>query len=184
MPTHNDETLHDRYTRDHLTHLARLATMTPDQIAAMELDLHNAIAEVGRLRVQLPSQGGEAVEVVAYGDKQQLSALKNECSASCAVWNAPGRNREPLMTVDQHNRIVADVRANRDAVLKVMRAKEMLPKCEDATPAGSRVVPVELLEVCVKRWSILANEFITGSPSYEEEQLQIGKLRALLEVKP
>lgn len=57
MPTHNDETLHDRYTREHLTHLARLAMMTPDQIAAMELDLHNALAEVGRLRAKLPSQG-------------------------------------------------------------------------------------------------------------------------------
>ena len=61
MPTHNDETLHDRYTREHLTHLARLATMTPDQIAAMELDLHNALAEVDRLRARLPSQGDEAV---------------------------------------------------------------------------------------------------------------------------
>jgi hypothetical protein len=69
-----------------------------------------AIAEVvekWNARAQLPSQGGEAVEVVAYGDKQQLNALKSECSASCAVWNSPGRNREPLMTVAQHQCILA-----------------------------------------------------------------------------
>ncbi|MFA7188488.1 MAG: hypothetical protein WC117_00200 [Sphaerochaetaceae bacterium] len=65
------------------------------------------LAENAALRAQLPSQGGETVEVVAYGDKQQLNALKSECSASCAVWNAPGRNREPLMTVAQHQRILA-----------------------------------------------------------------------------
>jgi hypothetical protein len=50
---------------------------------------------------------GEAVEVVAYGDTDQLAALNKESSASCAVWNRPGRNRTALMTVAQHNRIMA-----------------------------------------------------------------------------
>lgn len=64
MPTHGDETLHDRYAREHADHMARLAKLTPEQIAEMELSLHNALAEVDRLRAQLPSQGGEAVEVL------------------------------------------------------------------------------------------------------------------------
>lgn len=62
MPTYCDETLHDRYAREHADHLARLAKMTPEQIAEMELSLHNAMAEVDRLRAKA-SQGGEAVEV-------------------------------------------------------------------------------------------------------------------------
>lgn len=60
MPTHNDETLHDRYAREHADHMARLAKMTPEQIAEMELSLHNAMAEVDRLRANA-CQGGEAV---------------------------------------------------------------------------------------------------------------------------
>lgn len=60
MPTYGDETLHERYAREHADHMARLAKMTPEQIAEMELDLHNALAEVDRLRAQA-SQGGEAV---------------------------------------------------------------------------------------------------------------------------
>ncbi len=60
MPTYNAETLHDRYAREHAGHLARLAKMTPEQIAEMELSLHNALAEVDRLRTKA-NRGGEAV---------------------------------------------------------------------------------------------------------------------------
>jgi hypothetical protein len=45
MPTYGDETLRDRYAREHADHMARLAKMTPEQIAEIELDLHNALAE-------------------------------------------------------------------------------------------------------------------------------------------
>lgn len=76
MPTHNDETLHDRYAREHADHMARLAKMTPEQIAEMELSLHNAMAELDRLRAQLPSQGGEAVAM-----RQRFSQIEDEIMA-------------------------------------------------------------------------------------------------------
>lgn len=110
MPTHNDETLHDRYTREHLTHLARLATMTPDQIAAMELDLHNTLAEVGRLRAQQPSQGGEAVEVVAWRVSHPDTVWK-VYEKNPESWAAGDFEIQTLMTVAQHQRIVAAITA-------------------------------------------------------------------------
>ena len=39
------------------------------------------------------------------------------------------------MSVNQHQRIVADLTANRDALLNVMRARKMLPKCEPSPDA-------------------------------------------------
>jgi hypothetical protein len=64
MPTHNDETLHDRYAREHADHMARLAKMTPEQIAEMELSLHNAMAELERLRDQQAKRIGELEELL------------------------------------------------------------------------------------------------------------------------
>ena len=105
MPTYGDETLHDRYAREHADHLARLAKMTPEQIAEMELSLHNAMAEVDRLRANA-CQGGEAVEVVAYHGKDPDGGegfvgarWPNAFGEDCIV--------EPLMTVAQHQRILA-----------------------------------------------------------------------------
>lgn len=81
-----------------------------------------------------PSQGGEAIDVVAYRGKDPDGGegfvgarWPDAFGEDCIV--------EPLMTVAQHNRIIADVRSNRDAVLKVMRAKEMLPKCTPSIDA-------------------------------------------------
>ena len=85
-------------------------------------------------RAQLPSQGGEAVEVVAYhgirpdsGEGFVGARWPNAFGQDCIV--------EPLMTVAQHQRIVADLTANRDALLNVMRARKMLPKCEPSLDA-------------------------------------------------
>jgi hypothetical protein len=59
-----------------------------------------------------PVQG----EAVAYGDTDQLAALNKESSASCAVWNRPGRNRTALMTVAQHNRMMAAAKPDAELV--------------------------------------------------------------------
>lgn len=59
MPTYGDETLHERYQREHADNLARLAKMTPEQIAEMELSFHNQIAE---LQTQLRLAAGDADE--------------------------------------------------------------------------------------------------------------------------
>lgn len=40
----------------------------------------------------------EQGEAVAYINQQQLKALRQDCSATCSVWNESGRNRIPLYT--------------------------------------------------------------------------------------
>ena len=53
MPTNHDETLRERYAREHEIELATLAKMKPEQIHEMSLELHNALAERDTLRQQL-----------------------------------------------------------------------------------------------------------------------------------
>lgn len=107
MPTYCDETLHDRYAREHADHMARLAKMTPEQIAEMELSLHNAMAEVDRLRAKA-SQEGEAVEVVGWACHFQIEVLRHV--PLTGGMKVSGREREryhiPLMTVAQHKRMM------------------------------------------------------------------------------
>ena len=89
-------------------------------------------------------QGGESVEVVGYGCEGQMEVLKHV--PLTGGMKVSGREREkysvPLMTVAQHQRILADVRANRAAVLKVMQARKLLPKCEPSPDA-------ELVRQCI-----------------------------------
>jgi len=49
MPTFHEETLQQRYERERRDHLARLATLTPEQIAEMEMKLHNASAQCDQM---------------------------------------------------------------------------------------------------------------------------------------
>lgn len=56
MPTHNDETLHDRYIREHLASIRMLK---------------NRISE---LRDRLPYADGQAY----YDDKRKIAALQSE----------------------------------------------------------------------------------------------------------
>ena len=80
-----------------------------------------------KARAQLPSQGGEAVEVFAYGSSEGYQPVLPRQSIGSNGERMPYYDI-PLMTVAQHNRIMSDVRANRDAVLKVMQARKLLPK--------------------------------------------------------
>lgn len=72
-------------------------------------------------RAQQSSQGGEEVEVVAWANPGDL--VQDGYSHSFGVSSEEYAGRIPLMTVAQHNRIMAA-----------------------ATLADSRVVPVDLLE--------------------------------------
>ena len=104
-------------------------------------------------RAQLPNQGGEAVEVVAVafitraeksGPKIAITLKKEDAEKQHKNWLSMSKiiTTEPLMTVAQHSRIVADLTANRDALLNVMRARKMLPKCEPSPDA-------ELVRQCI-----------------------------------
>jgi hypothetical protein len=82
------------------------------------LDPHRDAVDWGMVCDAFHAQSAEPVqgEAVAYGDTDQLAALNKESSASCAVWNRPGRNRTALMTVAQHNRIMAAAKPDAELV--------------------------------------------------------------------
>lgn len=62
MPTSHDETLQQRYARERQMYLGQLAQMTPQEIADLDLQLHNALAQ----RDQLLAALERAVERQAY----------------------------------------------------------------------------------------------------------------------
>lgn len=53
MPTNHDETIAQRYEREGREHLDMLAKMTPEQIRDLELQAHNALCDVDRLRSEI-----------------------------------------------------------------------------------------------------------------------------------
>lgn len=52
MPTNCDETVAERYERDHEVYLNILARMTPQEIFDLECRHHNALAKIDQLEVQ------------------------------------------------------------------------------------------------------------------------------------
>ena len=97
MPTNHDETLAERYMRELQTELAIYSRMTPEQIGAMAVDLHNALAERDAALAELAT-----VKKVAYGNlelldetellKAELAALKGGQEAvAWAVCREPGK---------------------------------------------------------------------------------------------
>jgi predicted deacylase len=65
MPTNGDETLSQRYQREHAEHLARLAEMTPEQMAAIVLDLHNAQASMDKATTLLAEARSRLADVAS-----------------------------------------------------------------------------------------------------------------------
>lgn len=84
MPTNHDESPLQRQERDHQSYLAMLAKMTPEQIAGLELQLHNALAECERLR--------EAMEghVLVTGERIERHAT--------TAWECPPQSRVILVS--------------------------------------------------------------------------------------
>lgn len=79
MPTNHNETLAERYMRELQTELAIYSRMTPEQIGAMAVDLHNALAERDAALAELAT-----VKKVAYGNLELLDEtelLKAELAA-------------------------------------------------------------------------------------------------------
>lgn len=88
MPTFVDETLRDRYAREHADHMARLARMTPEQIAELELSLHNALAERDALAAdnQRQRQALERLTIAAMdADIGYLDAAISNAEAALAA---------------------------------------------------------------------------------------------------
>ena len=132
---------------DGLRHAKGMAAINDARANGAAETIQHLRDDIAELRAPLPSQGGEAVEVVAYRytSSQRLGG-KWHYQESFPKWDDRkvselGQMGE-LMTVAQHNRIMSDVRASRDAGLKVMQARKLLPKCEPSPDAEL----VELLQ--------------------------------------
>jgi len=134
MPTNHDETLHERYAREHQAHLAIYARMTPEQISDMATELHNALARLAALSQQPePTDTYTAVDMVtaaAQGFRDGQAAVEPapaqderktfevEIPDISAIYDGrsfiPYRSLEAgerLMTVAQHLRIEKQLRA-------------------------------------------------------------------------
>lgn len=53
MPTHQDETLPQRYAREHQDYLRLCGSMTAEQVADIQLQLHNSLAREQALQQRL-----------------------------------------------------------------------------------------------------------------------------------
>lgn len=53
MPTHQDETLPQRYAREHRDYLKLCGSMTAEQVADIQLQLHNSLAREQALQQRL-----------------------------------------------------------------------------------------------------------------------------------
>lgn len=78
MATHNDETLHERYAREHETELAIMAKMKPEDIYALSLELHNANASCDALRAEAEALRAENERLIEYSRQQQEHQEKTE----------------------------------------------------------------------------------------------------------
>ena len=160
-----------------------------------------------RKRAQLPSQGGESVEVVGYGCEGQMEVLKHV--PLTGGMKVSGREREkysvPLMTVAQHQRILAASAGSAEPVAWHTEdhltdksattydpeiAKRWRAKGWPVTPlythpadqvADGVVVPVQLLKIIEQSWRIP-----NGCPKSVSEEVGeiisngLAELRALL----
>lgn len=88
MPTHNNETLFERYVREHQDMLAIYAAMTPDQIHDMAVELHNALAQRDALLAALKEiliDADLAGEKTSLGDVDaHLERIRAEARAAIA----------------------------------------------------------------------------------------------------
>lgn len=63
MPTHQDETLPQRYAREHQDYLKLCGSMTAEQVADIQLQLHNSLAREQALQQRLTA-ADERVDVL------------------------------------------------------------------------------------------------------------------------
>jgi hypothetical protein len=76
MPTHQDETLPQRYAREHQNYLKLCGSMTAEQVADLQLQLNNALAREQALQ-QLLTAADERVDVLEL-DKARIDWLAEQ----------------------------------------------------------------------------------------------------------
>lgn len=78
MPTNCDETLAERFQRDHEVYLGILARMNPQEIFDLELKHHNALARIEHLERQNKQMSDLLVRLV-----EQFDAAWEELDITC-----------------------------------------------------------------------------------------------------
>lgn len=77
MPTHQDETLQQRYAREHQDYLKLCGSMTAEQVADVQLRLNNALAREQALQQSL-NIADQRIDELSQ-DKTRLDALESNC---------------------------------------------------------------------------------------------------------
>lgn len=87
MPTHQDETLPQRYAREHQDYLRLCGSMTAEQVADIQLQLHNSLAREQALQQRLTAADERIDELTqerdrlhAYGRSCGLDEASTLCS--------------------------------------------------------------------------------------------------------
>ena len=87
MTTHQDETLPQRYAREHQDYLKLCGSMTAEQVADIQLQLHNSLAREQALQQRLTAADErvdeftrEREKLIAYGRSCGLDEASTLCS--------------------------------------------------------------------------------------------------------
>ena len=78
MPTHQDETLPQRYAREHQDYLKLCGSMTAEQVADLQLQLNNSLAREQALQQRLTAADERADVLEGLLREVQKSARKQD----------------------------------------------------------------------------------------------------------
>ena len=95
MPTHQDETLPQRYAREHQDYLKLCGSMTAEQVADLQLQLNNSLAREQALQQRLTA-ADERVDVLEGLVGEVLDAVGREPLDLDAVLRLRARMRAAL----------------------------------------------------------------------------------------
>ncbi|MBJ2281332.1 hypothetical protein JFT58_23895 [Pseudomonas sp. MF6767] len=84
MPTHHDETLPQRYEREHQAYLKLCGSMTAEQVADLQLQLNNSLAREQALQALLTAADERAD--VLEGLLQTINAKASKSHISQSLW--------------------------------------------------------------------------------------------------
>lgn len=85
MPTHHDETLQQRYAREHQDYLKLCGSMTAEQVAGLQLQLNNALGREAALQARLEQKRIEIIDestkaIESYG---KVSDMQRRMDVAC-----------------------------------------------------------------------------------------------------
>ena len=97
MPTHQDETLQQRYAREHHDYLKLCGSMTAEQVAELQLQLNNALAREQALQQRLNAADQRIDELTAAPVVERQDVLPCDVRVAPATTIRKGCKVETLM---------------------------------------------------------------------------------------